>query len=119
MRRPQAGEIRAYGYVAMVFSVPPLILFFANVRSRLYYGSPNYSFLLWIAIYLGAVGFGLVRLRKWAAVLLTLGFAGAGFSLTLLSIARTPFPGSLLSIPWGVMLIAPCIVVLPGWRELK
>jgi hypothetical protein len=111
MQKLDPTEIRAFGYLGVVFSVLLLILFLANLRSRLYYDAPNYSFLLWIAIYSGVTGFGLVRLRKWAAVLLLLGTAGFGLSLIVLSVSRLQVPGSLLSIPWGVLFFVPSVLI--------
>jgi hypothetical protein len=119
MRRLDSSEIRAIGYLAVVLSVPLLVLFLANLSSHLYFGGPDYCFLLWIAIFSGVTGFGLVRLRKWAAVLLLLGTAGFGSFLIVLSLLRTQFPGSLLSIPWGALFFVPSFLVLPSWKALK
>jgi hypothetical protein len=112
-------EIRAFGYLGLAFSVPLLILFLANMRSGSYYGGSNYSFLLGMAIYAGVTGFGLVRLRKWGAVLLLLGTAVCELTIIVLSILRWQVPGSWAGIPWVILFAIPSALILPSWATLK
>lgn len=119
MRRSHPAEIKAYGYLSVVVSLLFLILFFANLRSHLYYSGPSYSFLLWIALYLGIIGFGLIRLRKWAAVLLALGMGFFGLFFGVLIALQTHFPISLFSALWSLLFFLPIVLVLPSWSDLK
>lgn len=62
------GLLWRSGYFMLATAAFVLLLFLMNLRSRLYYHGPNYGFLFWIFVYLGIVGIGLLRLKKWAVI---------------------------------------------------
>jgi hypothetical protein len=56
------------GKVMLFVSGIFLLLFGMNLRSRLYYHGPDYSFFFWIFLYSAITGWGLIRLKKWAVL---------------------------------------------------
>ena len=103
-------------FMAAIF----LLLLLANLRSRVYYHGPNYSFLFWIFLYCVLTGVGLLKLRKWAVLLLFL----PGILSALIFVygwtkgASVPMPWALLNYGFLVALFAIPLVALRRWREL-
>ena len=62
----------AIGYLLLFAAGYLFFLFASNLRSRIYYHGPNYSFLFWLFLYSSITAFGLLRLRKWAVLSLFL-----------------------------------------------
>jgi len=104
-----------------------LLLFTANLRSRIYYHAPDWSFLLWISCYCGLTGLGLLKLRKWAVLLAFL--PGVVY---VAIVAYGLSKGASVQVPWihfaaaavfnyvlAVMLVAIPVVMLRSWRELR
>jgi hypothetical protein len=119
MLRSDPTIFRAFGYVSIVSAALLLVLFLANLRSRVYYHGPNYSFLGWMALYVIVVGFGLIHLWKWAVVLLVAPTLSAGLFLIIGSVMKVPLPWSLLNILFGAVLCAPAVFAPLCWRDLK
>jgi hypothetical protein len=65
----QRVEMRIVGSFGLITAVLFWGLFFMNLRSRMYYHGPDWSFLGWIAAYLTVTGFGLLMLQRWAILL--------------------------------------------------
>lgn len=65
----EANFFRSMGLAAMAVSTICLTLFAFNLRSRLYFHGPNWGFLFWLSLYCALTGAGLLRLKKWAALL--------------------------------------------------
>lgn len=113
--------IRIVGRFVLLLAALFLLLFFANVRSRVYYRGPNYSFLLWMFFYCALTGVGLMKLRRWAILLLflpgVLSFAIFVYSWT--KGAAVPMPWALLNyIFLAVMFVIPTLL-LRAWHELR
>lgn len=62
-------EMRVVGSCGLVIAVLFWGLYFMNLRSRMYYHGPDWSFLGWIAAYFTVAGIGLLMLQKWAVLL--------------------------------------------------
>lgn len=121
MSRNMRGFVWRIGYITLVVSGFVLLLFAMNVRSRIYYHGPNYSFLFWIFLYSAITGIGLLRFKKWAAVLLLV----PGICVTALFIYAVFVRGAHLQMPWGLLnvvfagiLLAIPIFILRHWSEL-
>jgi len=110
---------RALGYISVALAVGLLILFLANLRSRLLYHGPNYSPLLWMSIYCAAVGIGLVYLRKWAVALFAVSSVTIGLFLIVRSIIETPFPWTLVNIGMGILFCLPTVPAIRSWKQLR
>jgi hypothetical protein len=114
--------IVSIGYVTLFFSGVFLILFFVNLRSRLYYNGPNYGFLFWIALYSAITGFGLVRLKKWAVLSLFVpGIVDSVILAFAVGASKTTFP--TLAVLFNIALLG-LLVAIPArmfrhWAELR
>lgn len=98
-----------------------LLLFLANLRSRFYYHGPNYSFLFWIFLYCLLTGIGLVKLRKWAVVLLFIPgiLSWAIFAYGWREAASAPLLRAILNYCFLAGLVAIPATMLLNWRELR
>jgi hypothetical protein len=98
-----------------------LLLFLANIRSRFYYHGPNYSFLFWMFLYCALAGFGLIRLKRWAILLLFLPGICAGLIFIYASLAKgahVPMPWALLNYGFVAVLLGVPALMLRYWDEL-
>lgn len=114
--------IRAVGGLALGVAGLFLVLFLSNVRSRIYYHGPNWSFLFWPFLYCVITGIGLLRLRKWGVISLFL--PGIADAVMLISYHKMlthgfPAPWVLFNIAFCVFLIAIPAVLLQGWKQLR
>jgi hypothetical protein len=64
------------------------------------------------------VGFGLLFLRKWAAIYFSLPLFLFGVWFFWTSIGQVPFPYNLLCMCEGISLMLPLIVTVRMWPEL-
>jgi hypothetical protein len=119
MRRSIPGFERDIGYVTILFSALLLVLFGFNVHSRVYYHGPDYSFLGWLAAYTGFVGLGLVRRRKWAAILFVIPSFTSGILIGVGSLMRVPFPWMVVNVGVGLLLCWISLLLLGEWKKLK
>jgi hypothetical protein len=117
----QRREVRILGIFGLLIAVPFWCLYGMNLRSRLLYHGPDWSFLGWIAAYFTATAIGLLMLRKWA---LLLGFLPVVAILVPLTIALRK--GESLTMPYillAVLHVGVVIIVLGillrSWRSLK
>ncbi len=112
--------IRIAGRFALFMAVIFLLLFLANLRSRFYYHGPNYGFLFWMFLYCAVTGVGLMKLKKWAVLLL---FLPGILSIVIFIYgwskgASVPMPWALLNYGFLAALLAIPVVMLRKWREL-
>ena len=98
-----------------------LLLFIANLRSRIYYHGPNYGFLFWIFLFTGVTAVGLIRLRKWAVILLfvppILNAIIVGMGLK--SLRSSPAVPILINLAIPLLLLLVPLLMLRCWRELR
>ncbi len=99
-----------------------LLLFVANLRSRYYFHGPNYGFLLWMFLYSGVTGIGLLKFKRWAVLLTFLPgtlavliYIYAGWAET----ARVPMPWALLNYGFIATLLGIPALMLRHWNELR
>jgi len=114
-----ADVTRVMGWITLLCSVPLGALFIANLRSRLIYHGPNYSFLGWMCLYTIVTGIGLCLSRKWSAILFAFPCYIAGLFLIIGSIFKVPFPGVLINIAVGAVFCISATGILKEWRSLK
>ena len=112
--------VRVLGYFALVAAAGFFLLFVANLRARFFYGARNLSFLGYMGGYSLVAGWGLVRLRKWAAVMFTVPLCLTGLALGTLAVAksRTVSTG-IVAVGWAALLCCPAVVAARVWRSLK
>lgn len=113
--------VRIAGRFSLFMAAVFLLLFLANLRSRFYYHGPNYSFLFWMFFYCVLTGCGLLKLRKWAVLLL---FVPGILSITIFvgswtKGASVPMPWALLNYGFLAMLFAIPVIILRKWHELR
>jgi len=113
--------IRIAGRLTLFMAGAFLLLFLANLRSRFYYHGPNYSFLFWMFFYCMLTGIGLLKLRKWAVLLLFLPgiLSVAIFVYSWTKGASVPMPWALLNYGFVATLLAIPVVMLRNWHELR
>jgi hypothetical protein len=61
---------------------------------------------------------GLLRLRKWAAILFSAATASAGLWLIIGSILYVPFPWMLPNLGMGICLLLPTTATYLLWQDL-
>ncbi|HYG98960.1 MAG TPA: hypothetical protein VD837_07500 [Terriglobales bacterium] len=119
----QAAEpesVRVVGYLTLVVATAFLILYAANIRAHFSYGAASMPWLAAAGLYAVAVGWGLLRLRKWAAVMLALPLCIYGLLLGTLSIAKNhSFANIILALGWAALLCSPTAMTARAWRALK
>ena len=114
--------VRTVGCVTLVLAGVLLLLFLMNVRSRIYYHGPNYGFLLWMFLYCVTTGVGLLRLRKWAVIVLFLpGILDAAIVVYACeALKESPLPlWVLFNIVLVVLLLGIPVLMLRHWNELS
>jgi hypothetical protein len=105
----------AFGVVTLVLSplVYPFIVFHTTEPS---------SALMMRGTVLSAatafIGFGLIWMRKWAALYFSLPLFAYGVVEAFCSIKQVSFPYNLLVMMHGVSLTLPLIVTIRIWRQL-
>ena len=111
---------RAFGYFALLAAAFSFLLFLANIRARLYYGGPNFSWLGYVAAYAFMVGRGLVRMQKWAVVSFAVPLCLIGVVVGVSAVAKQPdIRTGLLAAGWAAVLSAPAMSVIRRWRSFK
>ncbi len=116
----QLREVRILGLVGLLIAGLFWYLYLMNLRSRILYHGPHWSFLGWIAAYLTATGTGLLMLRKWALLLSFLP-AIAFLVVSLIDLYKeglTTMSGPIAICYAGVMIIVP-LILLRCWRLLR
>jgi len=101
-----------------------LLLFLANLRSRYLYNAPNLSYLFLISCaYCFLAGIGLLRLKRWALLLLFL--PGILFIVLYLctwnlgSAARVPMPWALINYAFFAAMIGFPVYMLRYWHTFN
>ncbi len=111
------GEIRAFGIMCIVVSIGWFVMIALNLRTAAL-GGNNLMPTAPFALLSGLVGLGLLRNRKWAAVLLFLCLSTMGLWLGVGSLFAVPFPLCLINVAFACVLLVPCVVIVRGWCHL-
>ncbi|MCA1568201.1 MAG: hypothetical protein LC803_21665 [Acidobacteria bacterium] len=113
----RANYFRLFGMLTLLLDL--ILFFFAldavlNLRS-----SPGPSVKTLVSfVTVTMVGFGLLFLRKWAAIYFSLPLFLFGIWFFWTSIEQVPFPYNLLCMCEGLSLMLPLIVTVRIWPEL-
>ncbi len=112
--------IRIVDRLALFMAAVFLLLFLANLRSRIYFHGPDYSFLFWMFLYCTVTGLGLLKLKRWAILLL---FLPGILSIVIFAYgwargARARMPWALLNYAFLATLLVVPALMLRRWREL-
>ena len=102
----RVGFFRAYGVLTLLLS-PGAFAMSNNDLGR---------FALFAAVFV--VGWGLIFLRKWAALYFSVPLFCYGVLIALESIPANPFPYNLLGMAYGASLMLPLVVTIRIWRQL-
>jgi hypothetical protein len=118
---------KVMGGFVLLFAAAPLFVVILALISR----SPRFERLLAtpeffirliaVVVLLGVVGFGLLQLRKWAALLfsgLTLCLAFAGVWTAIYPVAPRPGDANWLGFVYAAVLIVPSILTARCWHTL-
>ena len=119
MRTEAPLSLRLLPFASFILSAALLYLVLANLQTRLVPGARDFVSFGWPALYFAIVGFGLLRLRLWAAILFALPLAIVGLWMMIGSIATVPLPWVLLSIVWSLVLLTPAFIVIRSARVFK
>lgn len=65
------------------------------------------------------MGVGLIRLRKWAAILFSFATLACAMGLIIGSILYVPIPFMFLNFLFGAVLIIPTVATTMSWRLLS
>lgn len=96
-----------------------LLLFVTNIRSRLYYHGPNYSFLFWMFLYALLTGIGIMRLKKWGVLLLCLPPIGMTLELGVIRFMESGSSVTIfINLVVALMFAAVPALMLRNWAEL-
>lgn len=113
--------VRILGSFGLFIAVSFWCLYLMNLRSRILYHGPDWSYLGWIAAYFTVTGIGLLMLKKWA-VLLSFLPAIAFLVRSAINLYKDGFSVQSDFITAaccaGVMIIVP-LILLRNWRLLK
>jgi hypothetical protein len=120
MNRKAIPLFVAIGYPLLFAAGYLSLLFASNLRSRIYYHAPNYSFLFWLFLYSSITGFGLLRLRKWAVPALFLpGILVAVIEACGIFKETMPWPALFLNLALVPVLLGVPANMLRYWNELR
>jgi hypothetical protein len=115
-----AAIFKTLGYAVLALASLLLLLYAMNVRSRLFYNGPDYSFMLWLFAWAATSGIGLLLMRKWALLLLFL--PGFTFSIVLcvgLMKSSGIAPWAILpNVLFVCVTVAAPIALLRFWKAL-
>jgi hypothetical protein len=108
------------GYATLFAAGLVLLLFLRNLRSRFYYHGPDYGFLFWLFVWSAIAGIGLVRLRKWAVILLFFPGLATG-AVILASVVKTSIATWVVfaNVTFAVLLLAIPVLLFRYWNELR
>ncbi len=115
--------IRRIGLLMLFGAGFLLFLFVVKIRSLIHYqGPPSRSLLLSIFLYCAIIGVGLLRLKRWAVILLFL----PGILFVLIMVygiialkQPLPMPEGLFSISFIVVILGIPAIMLRLWKELN
>ena len=113
----RANYFRSFGVLTLLADV---VLFFGAIEAVSNISStpwPSVRILLLFTAVTG-IGFGLLSLRRWAAIYFSLPLFVIGIWVFWTSIEQVPFPCNLLWMCEGLSLMLPLIVTILIWREL-
>jgi hypothetical protein len=114
----RTNYFRLFGVLTLLLNVVNLFIF--AIDALLNAGSSPGSRVRMIVSFTAAtvIGFGLIFLRKWAAIYFSLPLFLWGIWFFWTSIEQVPFPYNLLCMCEGLSLMLPLVVTIRMWPEL-
>jgi hypothetical protein len=113
----RANYFRSFGVLTLLFDLVLFRLAIDALSSVASSPGPSVRVLvLFTAVTM--VGFGLLFLRKWAAVYFSLALFWFGLWLFIASIEQVPFPYNLLYMFESLSLMLPLLITVRIWPEL-
>lgn len=114
----------AIGSCVLFIAFALFLLLLVNLRSRIYYHGPNYSFLFWVFLYCLVMGVGLIRRKKWAVILIFLPGISLLANFTYILKGDISTLSALAYYVFGVLIIAILLIWIPAlllrsWKELQ
>ena len=114
----KANYFRSFGVLTLLLDL--VLFFFAIDALSTVASSPGPSVRMLVSfIAATTVGFGLLFLRKWAAVYFSVPLFLFGLWIFWTSIVQVLFPYNLLYMCEGLSLMLPLIVTVRIWPELS
>ena len=112
----RANYFRSFGVLTLLLD---FLLFFAIDPLLTVSSSPGRIIRIQVScIAIAIVGLGLLFLRKWAAIYLSLPLFLFGIWFFWTSIEQVPFPYNLLCMCEGLSLMLPLVVTIRIWPDL-
>ncbi len=109
--------VRLFGVLTLFGAIASLMLYWQNAEAR-QQGGYDLSPIL-IYFYFGVpLGLGLLFLRKWAAIILSLFSLAMAAWLSIGSLLYVPFPFMLINILFSLIFLLPSAATLYSWQEL-
>lgn len=118
---PDEYDFRVFGEIVLVGAAVMLVLFVANLRAHFLHGAPNFSEGFgFLVLYCLIVGYGLMQIKKWAAVLLAAPMLISGLVMAIRTVIEKPsLWGSSLALFWAAILSLPTVMTIRRWRVLR
>jgi hypothetical protein len=118
--QPQLELFEVFGYLALFGGIVCFLLFLANIRSRYFYGGPNFSWLALVAVYGVIVGWGLIRVRKWAVICFAAPLCLGSIWIGVMEVRNSPtIETALLACAYAVLFSVPAGMSVRLWRRLR
>jgi len=108
---------KTIGVMWILLGIFLLVLFFVNSNARKN-GGHNLSNLIFVFPLPVIIGIDLIKLRKWAACVVSLSLAASALWLISGSIKYVSFPWTILNITLGIFMILPTAITIRHWNEL-
>jgi hypothetical protein len=109
---------RLFGILTLLNAALLALLVYANRYAR-QNGGHDLSGLTMFIYPSVLIGIGLLFLRKWAAILLSLPLLATSVWLIVGSILAVPFPYMIINFLFALMLLIPAAATVNYWTELK
>jgi len=125
MNRNAKNYPRTVSIRLLLMAAGLLLLFLGNLRSRYLYGGSSLSYALSLlfsisCVYCFLTGIGLLKLKKWALLLLFMpGILEIAMCVDVGSAARVPMPWALINYAVLAMLIGFPVYMLRYWNTFK
>ena len=115
-----ARSFRAFGVLVVVLDLLGYSTGLSEILWDVHSNAPQQKIKMFVAFFaILAIGFGLIELRKWAAIYFSLPLFCIGLSVAWSSIQQVSFPWNLLWMVEGVSLMLPAVLTVRLWPYLS
>ena len=102
---------RIIGGITLALGICSILLFFANLETRMH-GGRDLSTALRVGLLASGLSICVILLYRWAIVLISSCYLFLGLWLIIGSIVHVPFPVSLVNVIFGIPCLLPIIWLL-------